>query len=60
MFGLDDLSALNHQNERRIWGLNEDGELALLPQTSTDLEEELEVVDDKEEEPNKDEQKEED
>lgn len=39
LFGLDDVSALNHLNERKPRGINEDGEPVLL-KSNSELEEE--------------------
>lgn len=41
LFVLDDISMLNHQNERRLRGANEDGDMELLRNTSETLEEEV-------------------
>jgi hypothetical protein len=48
MFVLDDISMLNHENERRLRGANDDGEMELLRNTSETLDEEFD--DDEEDE----------
>lgn len=55
LFVLDDISILNHKNEWRLRGANEDGEMELLRNTSETLDEEaFDEDDDDEKDANKD------